>query len=271
MIECIPRPFLRWAGSKKKLLPQLEKFYTPEMGTYIEPFVGSGQLFFRLPINDAILGDTNVDLIRTYQNIKEHPKKVYEKLITFPLGKDEYYNMRELYNKSSDGIYNSALFIYLNTFCFNGLYRTNNSGKFNVPYSASSGSLIDLETIYSISTYLKKAQLKVGDFEKVVLENCRKNDFVYLDPPYAIKNRRIFNQYGPHTFGLNDIERLRKLIKEVDNRGAHFVLSYAHCDEALDLSKDWHFYIVNTVRNISGFAQHRKMENEVIITNIAPL
>lgn len=264
----MPRPFLRWAGSKKKLLPELEKFYKPGMGTYIEPFVGSGQLFFKLSVPNAILGDTNVDLIRTYEHIKEHPEKIYKKLKKFPLGKDEYYKIRDQYNASSDDIYNSALFIYLNTFCFNGLYRTNNSGKFNVPYSASSGSLIDLDTLMAISKYLERAQFKIGDFESVVLENCKKNDFVYLDPPYAIKNRRIFNQYGPHTFGLNDIERLRKLLNEIHNRGSHFVLSYAHCEEALDLSNDWDFHVVNTVRNISGFAQHRKIENEVIITNI---
>jgi DNA adenine methylase len=266
----MPKPFLRWAGSKKKLLPELEKFFSPDMGTYIEPFVGSGQLFFKLPVKNAVLGDTNVDLIKTYQNIKDNPLEVYNQLISFPLGKEEYYKIRNQYNESSDSIYNSALFIYLNTFCFNGLYRTNISGKFNVPYSASSGTLIDLESVYSISEYLKRADLMIGDFETIVLESCKRNDFVYLDPPYAIKNRRIFNQYGPHTFGLNDIERLKKLIKEIDSRDAKFVLSYAHCDEALYLSKGWNFHLVNTVRNISGFAQHRKMENEMIITNIDP-
>lgn len=265
-----PKPFLRWAGSKKKLLPELEKFFSPAMGTYIEPFVGSGQLFFKLPIKNAVLGDTNVDLITTYKNLKDHPAEVYKQLMGFPLGKEEYYKIRQKYNDSSDSIYKSALFIYLNTFCFNGLYRTNALGKFNVPYSASSGTLIDWNTVYSISNYLKKAQLRIGDFETVVLENCKKNDFVYLDPPYAIKNRKIFNQYGPHTFGLNDIHRLKNLIKEIDNRDAKFVLSYAHCEEALDLSKNWNFKIVNTVRNISGFAQHRKIENEMIITNIDP-
>ena len=262
------KPFLRWAGSKKKLLPELQKFYNLAMGTYIEPFVGSGQLFFKLPINDAVLGDTNFDLIRTYENIRERPIDVYNELVKFPLGKEEYYKIRNQYNASADGVYNSALFLYLNTFCFNGLYRTNNSGKFNVPYSASSGTIIDKDTLCSISEYLNKAEFKVGDFENVVLDSCKRNDFVYLDPPYAIKNRRIFNQYGPHTFGLNDIARLKRLVKEIDNRGAHFVLSYAYCEEALELKEDWNYHIVNTVRNISGFAQHRKTESEVIITNI---
>ena len=101
-----------------------------------------------------------------------------------------------------------------------------------------------------------------------ILENCAKNDFVYLDPPYAIKNRRIFNQYSPDTFGLNDLERMKDLLVEINNRNANFILSYADCDEAKILSEDWKSTVVCTVRNIWGFAKHRKMENEVIITNI---
>lgn len=264
----MPKPFLRWAGSKKKLLPELEKYFSNEMGTYIEPFVGSGQLFFKLPISSAVLGDTNRQLIKTYEDIREDPEKLHKLLSSFACGKDEYYEVRNEYNKGQTGLYNSALFLYLNTFCFNGLYRTNNSGKFNVPYSPTSGTIIDLESMIEISKFLEKATLINGDFEDVVLQNCKSNDFVYLDPPYAIKNRKIFNQYGPETFGLNDIKRIKSLISEIDSRGANFVLSYAYCEEALELSTNWQFEIVNTTRNISGFAKHRKIEKEVIISNI---
>ncbi|APU97172.1 hypothetical protein BV902_13120 [Sphingobacterium sp. B29] len=264
----MPKPFLRWAGSKKKLLPELEKYFSNDIKTYIEPFVGSGQLFFKLPINSAVLGDTNAHLIKTYEHIRENPEEIHEILSGFPCGKDEYYEIRKEYNKGKTGIYNSALFLYLNTFCFNGLYRTNNSGQFNVPYSPSSGHIIDLETLLKISQFLKKAVFIKGDFENVVLENCNAGDFVYLDPPYAIKNRRIFNQYGPDSFGTNDIKRLKELLSEINYRSAKFVLSYALCDESLDLSDDWNSEVVNTTRNISGFAQHRKVEKEVIITNI---
>jgi DNA adenine methylase len=263
-----PKPFLRWAGSKKKLLPELQKYFSSDFNKYIEPFVGSGQLFFKLPIKKAVLGDTNFGLISTYKNIQQNPQCIGDYLTGFSKNKEEYYKVRSEYNEQSDSIYNSALFIYLNTYCFNGLYRTNLSGKFNVPFAESSGKLINHSNLNEISEYLKKAVFVFGDFEKVVLDNCSEGDFVYLDPPYAVKNRRIFNQYGPETFGLNDIERLKCVIKEVDTRKASFVLSYAYCDEAMEISKNWNFTIVSTIRNISGFAQHRKVEKEIIITNI---
>lgn len=268
MIKTLPKPFLRWAGSKKKLLPELEKYFNVGYNKYLEPFVGSGQLFFRLPLKAAVLSDINTDLITTYSNIRSNPNEVYEQLTKFPKGKESYYEIRNKYNQSSDSIYNSALFLYLNTYCFNGLYRTNLAGKFNVPYSESSGNLINRDSLIEISKYLKKAQLVTGDFQKVVLDNCKANDFVYLDPPYAIKNRRIFHQYSPDTFGLNDIERLKEVISEIDRRQAKFVLSYAYCEESMEISKHWNYRLVSTVRNISGFAQHRKMEQEIIITNI---
>lgn len=268
MLKTLPRPFLRWAGSKKKLLPELEKYFNTDYNKYIEPFVGSGQLFFRLPVESAVLSDINKDLITTYTNIRCNPSEVYQQLTKFPKGKEAYYEIRNKYNESSDSIYNSALFLYLNTYCFNGLYRTNLTGKFNVPYSESSGNLIDEESLIEIAKYLNKAKLITGDFQEVILNNCEANDFVYLDPPYAIKNRRIFHQYSPDTFGLNDIERLKEVITEIDNRQAKFVLSYAHCAESMEISKNWNHRLVSTVRNISGFAQHRKMEQEIIITNI---
>lgn len=262
------KTLLRWAGSKKKLLPHLIKYYSNSYNRYLEPFVGSGQLFFNLPMENAILSDINTDLIKMYNTLKYNHTDVYYYLSNFPKGKEQYYKLRKEGFSGSDNVLNAAMFIYLNTHCFNGLYRTNLSGKFNVPYSESGGKLIDLSELEILVNYLHKGNFITGDFEKVINENCRENDFIYLDPPYAVKNKRIFNQYSPDTFGLNDLNRLRKIIQEIDYRGAKFVLSYASCDEATFLSEGWFCENVSTIRNISGFAKHRKLETEVLISNI---
>lgn len=262
------KTLLRWAGSKKKLLPHLIKYYSSDYNRYLEPFVGSGQLFFNLPVKNALLSDVNPDLIKMYNTLKSNHKNVYYYLSGFAKGKEEYYKIREDGFNSTDDALNAAKFIYLNTYCFNGLYRTNLSGKFNVPYSEGSGKMIELPELEKIVDYLHKGKFINGDFENVINENCQEKDFIYLDPPYAVKNKRIFNQYSPDTFGLHDLSRLKCIIKLIDQRGAKFVLSYALCDEALHLSEGWNYQIVETVRNISGFAKHRKIEKEVLITNI---
>lgn len=262
------KALLRWAGSKKKLVPHLSEYFSTEYSRYLEPFVGSAQLFFNLPIQSAVLSDINSDLIKMYNTVKTCPKTVYECLKTFTKGKEQYYEIRAKDVSKESNAFQAATFIYLNTYCFNGLYRTNLAGKFNVPYSESSGKLIEFAELEKISISLEKALILNGDFEDIVLQNCEENDFVYLDPPYAVKNQRIFNQYSPDTFGLNDLKRLKSVIQEVNERGAKFVLSYADCDESRFLSEGWRSEKVSTIRNISGFSKHRKIESEVIITNI---
>lgn len=239
----------------------------PRCVKYIEPFVGSGQLFFAAKPSASVLGDTNTNLINCYQCVQQAPEKVFELLKKFPVGKEEYYKIRGADDSLWEPERRAAKFIYLNTFCFNGLYRTNKSGVFNVPFSASSAKMLSYEEIMSVSLSLVNSKLCAGDFESIVKENCQKDDFVYLDPPYAVRNKDIFLQYGPETFGLSDLERLRNLLKFIDGMDATFLLSYACCDESLDLAKSWKHKIITTVRNISGFAKHRKTENEILISN----
>ena len=261
------RSFLRWAGSKKKLLPLLLQQMNFEYNKYIEPFVGSAQLFFASRPESAVLGDSNESLICCFKCVKDNPRKVYHHLKLFPLGKDFYYELRASNDEKWSAEEKAAKFLYLNTFCFNGLYRTNKAGIFNVPYSDSSSKIIDYEELLNVSLALQSCDFVCADFEKVVLEHCEPGDFIYLDPPYAVKNKDIFKQYGPHTFGLSDIERLKGLLNFIDSQGATFLLSYAYCDESIDLATAWNFKIIKTVRNISGFAKHRKQELEILVSN----
>ena len=262
--------FLRWAGSKQKLIPQLKEYWGNGHNRYIEPFMGSAKLFFSLDTEAAILSDTNKMLIETFTQVQKNPYAVYKVLKEFKVSREEYYRIRDL-NPESLGInQRAARFIYLNRLCFNGLYRTNNSGKFNVPYSGE--NTLNLEEQINIlreaSKKLKSVKLICGDFEDVVKANVKKGDFVYLDPPYAVNNRRIFKQYGPQTFGIDDLKRLRNLLKLIESTGASFLLSYAYCKEATELFSNWSVKKTFTQRNISGFVEYRRKAAELLVSNI---
>ena len=261
-------PFLRWAGSKRKLLPKLAPYWRTEHKRYLEPFAGSSALFFAIAPAQALLSDTNAELIEVLQVVRETPEKVHVGLSRVPRGKEEYLRLRALEQASLSSIERVTRFIYLNRFCFNGLYRTNLAGKFNVPYAPlGTGEIPPLEQFIRNATVLQNARLRVGDFEAVIKEEVKAMDFVYLDPPYAVENRRIFRQYGPHTFGLEDLDRLDKLLRHIDDIGATFLLSYADCKESRNLAKNWRSRRVYTQRNIAGFHLHRRRAAEVFITN----
>jgi DNA adenine methylase len=264
-------PFLRWAGSKRRLLPKLAPFWGGGHSRYVEPFAGSAALFFALRPACALLSDANEDLIETFTLVRDTPELVYDALSSLPLGKDSFYRLRARNPKRLTPLNRVARFIFLNRFCFNGLYRTNAVGEFNVPYAPTgTGAIPSRQQFLSTASLLRATRLRSGDFDEILRDEVQTGDFVYLDPPYAVANRRIFRQYGPQTFGLNDLERLGDLLEEIDRRGAAFVLSYAWCNEANSLVRSWRKRRVYTQRNIAGFARHRRMAAELIVTNIEP-
>jgi DNA adenine methylase len=263
------KPFLRWAGSKRKLIPRLHKYWDNNSSRYLEPFVGSGQLFFSLNCKESILSDINYELILTYKVIKKNPTEINYFLKRMPLNKNFYCNLRSMDIDMLTENERGARFVYLNRYCFNGLYRTNLNGQFNVPFSPKgTGSLPTQKELNLISERLRNTRLVHSDFEKIIVKTVKENDFIYLDPPYAVSNRRLFRQYDPHTFGLEDMERLSSLLFEIDKRGAKFLLSYAFCAEAISYFGDWNYKKVFTQRNISGFASSRKKAAELLFTNI---
>lgn len=264
------KSFLRWAGSKQKLVPRLKEFWNPDSSRYVEPFMGSAQLFFSIQPKEALLSDTNFELVETFNQVKKNPYPIYKILKTYKATKQQYYALRKI-NPVTLGINQRvARFIFLNKLCFNGLYRTNVNGQFNVPYAAGNKFCPDeiIEVLQRARKLLEFATIKEGDFEKVVKRNLRHNDFVYLDPPYAVGNRRIFRQYGPHSFGLDDLQRLSELLNTINDRGAQFLLSYAYCPEAIQMFEGWHMIKTFTQRNISGFAQYRRKAAEILVTNL---
>jgi DNA adenine methylase len=263
------KPILRWAGSKKKILPTLQRYWNVDFKRYIEPFAGSAQLFFAINARKAIISDINKELIVTYQSVQRDPDSVIAYLSKLRKGKVAYYKVRREGFENMEDSDKAARFIYLNRFCFNGLYRTNKKGEFNVPYSGyKTGALPSRDHIRSVHEKIQKVKFICKDFESVIKENVKENDFIYLDPPFALTNRRIFHQYDPHTFGINDIERLIQTIELIDGRNAKFLLSYAYSEEMARLFVKWKSEIISIPRNIAGFKKHKRSDKELLVTNM---
>jgi DNA adenine methylase len=230
--------------------------------------VGSGAFFFAAAPNDAILSDANSELILTYRSVRRDPDAVADIIATLPQNRPTFLRLRGAELERLDATSRAARFIFLNRFCFNGLYRTNLKGTFNVPFApAKTGRLPDRAHLRAVASRLGCATLLQGDFETVIQRVVQAGDFVYLDPPYAVENRRIFRQYNANTFGFDDLHRLAALLHSLDALGATFVLSYALCAESLHAFRDWPHARVMALRNIAGFAAHRRRSAELLVTN----
>lgn len=260
-------PFLRWAGSKRRLLPVLRSYWSGKYKRYLEPFAGSASLFFALRPPRAVLGDINLELIATYLELKYRPAAVIYELAKFRNDKREYYSLRGTDPGKLRAPVLAARFIYLNRFCFNGLYRTNLDGRFNVPYGGDrSGELPSASRLMQCSRALKNARLMNGDFEPM-LSKARRGDFVYMDPPFAVRARRVFREYSPEAFVRSDIMRLRSWMEKLAAAGITFVVSYAQSEEADILREGFSCQTVPVRRNIAGFVEKRSVSEEVIISN----
>jgi DNA adenine methylase len=261
--------FLRWAGSKRKILPSLSRLVRESGAThYIEPFCGSACLFFDTEIEDACLNDANRWLIETYEQVKYNPQIVHDRLTSIVNSRKIYEKIRTIHPTKFSSINGAAYFIYLNRYCFNGLFRTNKAGYFNVPYAPQkTGRIPSLKVLGNASAKLSNVNLSVGDFEAATLSNITKRSVVYLDPPYATKNARVFRQYDPASFGTEDIERLKSLLHQIDTTGAKFILSYARVPEVENIVKEWNSRELEVSRNISGFSTGRRLAGEYIVTN----
>lgn len=261
-------PFLRWAGSKRAVLGQLLRAFPEKFHTYIEPFAGSACIFFKIDPQRAVLNDLNRELIETYEIVRVKPVEIGNFLQKMPVGKEEFYTVRNLDPATLPPVERASRFIYLNRFCFNGLYRTNNSGKFNVPYGAPKNHRVPTASDLEMCAHsLEKATLVSGDFEAVVRKNAKRGDLVYLDPPFYRQKVRVFREYNSEPFAAADFERLVALLIWLDSKGIKFCVSYADCKEAKVAFAGWPSFRINTNRNISGFAQHRRKARELVITN----
>jgi DNA adenine methylase len=261
-----PKPILRWAGSKKKLLPILLKSVPKEFNLYIEPFCGSLNLFLALRPEKALLSDINHELIDFYKTLTLRPYKISELVHGMPTSEDFYYRLRSINPETLSKDQKATRFFYLNRYCFNGVFRTNRSGQFNVPRGTHTGGIPKIEEIIKFRNLIKFAEFEVSDFESK-LASAQKNDFVYLDPPYMTATTKDRGEYGVHSFKHEDLNRLINSCHEASSRGAKLLLSYSECDELISAFGDWHITYIDVHRSISGFNKGRGTVKEVLISN----
>lgn len=259
-------PLLRWAGSKKKLLPVLLSAVPGSMDRYIEPFAGSAVLFLRLDAGSAILGDLNESLIETYRTLQRYPQAVWERASSLSDSPDDYYLVRALPREHLTALERAAQFVYLNRYCFNGVYRTNRAGQFNVARGKGHLFMPELDAFKAFAKRLRTADLRCSDFEDI-LDEAGVGDFVYLDPPYALGDKRDRGEYGCDAFREKDERRLIAALRGADRRGAKILLSYSPASTVLNGLKKWQRHDLTVARNVAGFTAARRLANEVLISN----
>lgn len=292
----IAKPFIKWAGGKGQLIEQLDDLLPADFNkwenvTYIEPFIGGGAMFFYMlqtysNIKYAVINDINEDLTTCYKVIRDNPIELIRSLTEI---QKEYFSLkkegeqkiffllrREEFNtKSSDIIRNTTLFLFLNRTCFNGLYRVNKAGKFNVPFGKyKKPTICDPKTIYADSSLLQNVEIMTGDYQQTYL-HVKKNTFFYFDPPYRpLSETSSFNDYSKEPF--NDIEqvRLKSFCDKINNEDCHFMLSNSDCFNTIshdrffeDLYINYNIARVWASRSVNANPEKRGKLQEILVYN----
>ncbi len=271
-LEMLTTPFLRWAGGKSRLLNKIVKYVPDNFENYHEPFLGGGAVFFYLKSynkikNRAFLSDYNSELINAYEQIKQNAQLVVEELKKLKNNKDNYYEVRE--KKYQNPIDKAVQFIYLNKTSFNGLYRVNLNGKYNVPYGYRNiKDLYNFKNILNVQNNLKDVELRGVDFYDT-LKKIKPHDLIFLDPPYTVMHENNgFIKYNQRIFQWDDQLRLHEFVKELVKKEAYFILTNAKHDSILELYSDIVAPIeVGRKSLIGGKLAKRETVNEYIFTN----
>lgn len=269
-------PFVKWAGGKRQLLDRIKERLPLKYNNYFEPFVGGGAVLFGLKPEKPIINDINASLINAYKVIAHNTQDFLEYINTLDNGmwedgKAYYYTLRERYNdkimQEEYDVEMAALFVFINKHCFNGLYRVNGKGLFNVPYNNSRRSSIDSNLIVTLSGYLKNIQIMQGDFENVC-QNAARHDFVFFDSPYAPLNPTSFESYTKEGFDMESHKRLSKLFDKLTDRGCYCMLTNHNTEFINELygGKGYRMEVTSVKRMINSDASNRKGE-EIIIRN----
>ena len=274
----LTQPFLKWAGGKRQLISIIKEFLPVKYTQYYEPFVGAGAVLFSIQPKKTVINDTNSELINCYQVIKENPEEL---LVLCQKHKEKnskeyYYKLRALDRgddfKTLSPEERAARMIYLNKTCFNGLFRVNSSGQFNVPYGNYSNPCIaDPAVIRAVSTYLNQAKVRIleGDFERAITK-CQKGAFIYFDPPYhPISDTSSFTGYSMNGFGEKEQIRLRDTCNKLSDRGCQVLLSNSNAEFIRSLYNDSRYKIVEVKANraINAVGSKRGQISELLIHN----
>lgn len=261
------KPFLRWAGGKTWLVKHLKSIKRSNFDNYHEPFLGGAASFFYLkPQMHSFLSDLNEDLIETYNEIKNDAPSIIKILKTFHNSEKDYYKIREKEFKSASQ--RAAKFIYLNQTSFNGIYRVNLKGQYNVPYGFRTKEFLDKNNLLLAQQALQNTTIVAGDFFNI-LNNLKKRDLVFLDPPYTVShNNNGFIKYNEKIFSLDDQKRLSQLIDEIKKKGAYYILTNAAHKTIEEIFEKGDTKLkLNRASLIGGANAQRGQTHEFVFTN----
>lgn len=265
-----PGPFLKWAGGKNRLLAQYEPFFPTDYKRYFEPFIGGGAVYFHLNPGEAVISDVNPRVVNCYKAIRDDLSRLVSLLRKHREQhcKEYYYNARKRLNKPCglDETQVAALMIYLNKTCFNGLYRENRSGEFNVPIgSYKNPGVFRIENLIPTHVQLQNTEVVCADFRHV-LEKAESGDFVYFDPPYVpISETSSFTSYAKGGFDLELQQELAKTFDILEKRGCYVMLSNSDCEFVRELYRGWKIVSVDAPRRISAKKRGRGSVGEVLV------
>ena len=264
------KPIMKWAGGKTQMLSDIMPKIPKKYGKYIEPFIGGGALFFALNPDKAIIADRNPELINMYQQVADNVETVISYLKKYKNTKEDFYEVRSLDWLKLKKEEAAARMIYLNKTCFNGLYRVNKKGQFNVPFGKyKAPNFCDEEVLYAASDVLKKATIECGDYLSVLKKYAEPGDFIFLDPPYLpISEYSDFKRYTKEQFYEEDHIELAKEVKRLQELGSYVILTNSNHPLVHELYADYKIEVIQTKRYISCNGSKRKGED--IIVNILP-
>ncbi|WP_251956134.1 DNA adenine methylase [Nostoc commune] len=269
--ETSPRPFLKWAGGKSRLIQQYIPYFPKSYKNYYEPFLGGGAVFFYLQPSTAFLTDINAELINTYCCVRDHVEELISLLKEHKIrhDKDYYYSIRN--HSGGTDIEKAARLIYLNKTCFNGLYRVNSQGKFNVPLGRYDNPNICSEVLLkAASEALSYAEIKQADFTEILNHATSSDDFVFFDPPYhPISETSYFTAYSQNCFSKKDQELLRDTCAELASRGVKVMVCNSDSEFIQKIYNDINFetYQIKAARSINSNIKNRGMIYELLITS----
>lgn len=273
------KPIVKWAGGKRQLLSELLPRVPDSFEKYFEPFVGGGALYLSLWNQGRISGkvflnDANAELINLYRVVQKSPEKVSDALFGEPFEntRERYLLNRKRFNEIRDSkktFERAVLFLYLNRFGYNGLWRVNSRGEYNIPFGRNpdSARYAELDLLKKFSEAMSETDLSCGDFAKL-LPKIGKDDFVYFDPPYhPVSRTASFTSYTAESFSFADQVRLYEMFCAADKKGAKLLLSNSVAPEVLELYDEFTIEVVSVSRNINSKSSERKGSKEVLVRN----
>jgi len=264
------KPFLKWAGGKSQLLLSIRKLYPQTINRYLEPFLGGGAVFFDLSPENYLISDSNPELINVYKNISTKSNEVINELLKMKYDEEFFYKIRAQNYKKISKVKAAARMIYLNRTCFNGLYRVNKKGEFNVPFGRyKNPDFIQRDRIKGAAKILKYRSIRCMDFRTLINFDISKKDFIFFDPPYVpLEGYADFKRYTKEQFHISSHHDLAFIFKKLAKKKVKMVLTNSNTELVHDLYKGFDISIVKSNRSINCKSNKRKGEDLIIHANI---